>query len=100
METGYERAAGSWPPPDAVLDWAQAPPAELLEAGSVCALLTPAIRGKLRELAPGQILEVRVADPTARDDIQAWARLAGHEVLGMIEEPPGLLRAALRKRQS
>src|SRR5512142_93317 len=33
---------------------------------STCAVLTPAIRAKLREMQSGQILEVRVDDPTTR----------------------------------
>jgi TusA-related sulfurtransferase len=95
MNTEYERAPAAWPMPDALLDWTQETP----ESGSACALLTPAIKARLRELAPGQTLEVRVADPTAREDIQAWTRLAGHELLGLMEEPPGQLRALLRKKQ-
>lgn len=95
MTTEYERAPGGWPMPDALLDWTQ----DTSEGGSACALLTPAIKAKLRELAAGQTLEVRVNDPTARADIQAWTRLAGHELLGLMEEPPGRLRALLRKKQ-
>ena len=35
-------------------------------AGSTCAVLTPAVRARLRELEPGQVLEVRVDDPCGR----------------------------------
>jgi len=63
------------------------------------AVLTPAIKAKLRELAPGHVLEVRVNDMSARGDIAAWCRLSGHELLAMAEEPPQLLRAYLRKKQ-
>lgn len=45
------------------------------------------------------LLEVRVNDMSARDDIAAWCRLSGHELLAMAEEPPQLLRAYLRKKQ-
>ena len=90
-------AAGELPQPDAVLDWADT---EVdAAAGSVCALLTPAIKAQLREMAPGQVLEVRVQDMTARDDIAAWCRLSGHELLALVEEPPHLLRAYVRKKQ-
>ncbi len=51
------------------------------EQGSVCALLTPAIKHKLVEMSPGQILEVRVNDPTAKEDIEAWCRLSGNPLL-------------------
>jgi tRNA 2-thiouridine synthesizing protein A len=65
--------------------------------GTTCALLTPAIKAKLREMLPGQMLEVHVDDPLAREDIAAWCRLAGHELLAAVEEGP-LLRVFLRKR--
>ncbi|MGZ3581404.1 MAG: sulfurtransferase TusA family protein [Ktedonobacterales bacterium] len=83
------------PEPDAVLDWAVTDSAQ----GTVCALLTPAIKAKLREMAPGEVLEVRVNDTTAREDIAAWCRLSGHTLLAMTEEPPQLLRAYLRKKR-
>lgn len=65
--------------------------------GTTCALLTPAIKARLREMLPGQLLEVRVDDPLAREDIAAWCRLTGHELLAAVEEGPQL-RAFLRKK--
>jgi len=67
--------------------------------GAMCALLTPAIKGKFQEMSGGQILEVRVNDPTAREDIASWCRLSGHELLAAIDESPQLLRVFIRKRQ-
>ena len=67
--------------------------------GSTCALLTPAIRARLREMAPGQVLEVRVDDPTARDDMAAWTRLAGHELVQTIQEGE-TIRFFVRKRRA
>ena len=67
--------------------------------GAMCALLTPAIKGKFQEMSGGQILEVRVNDPTAREDIASWCRLSGHELLAAIDESPELLRVFIRKRQ-
>ncbi len=97
MSVERESGAGALPQPDAILEWAAKAPAD----GTLCALPTPAIKAKLRELAPGQTLEVRVSDPTARDDIASWCRLAGHDLLAMVEEPgsPPLLRVYLRKKQ-
>ena len=95
MSSERETEADTAPEPNAVLEWALAAPTD----GTVCALLTPAIRAKLREMEPGQVLEVRVSDLTAREDIAAWSRLSGHELLAMTEEPPHLLRAYLRKKQ-
>ena len=82
-------------PADAVLDMTQIVAAE----GAICAVLTPAMRAKLREMASGQVLEVRVNDPTAREDIASWCRLSGHELLAVVEESPALLRVYLRKKQ-
>lgn len=82
--------------PDALLDMTQLAAAQ----GTICALLTPAIKGKFHEMHGGQVLEVRVNDPTAREDIAAWCRLSGHELLAEFEESPQLLRVLIRKRQS
>jgi tRNA 2-thiouridine synthesizing protein A len=59
--------------------------ADIATGGSTCALLTPAIKSKLREMASGQVLEVRVDDPSAREDIEAWSRLSGNSLLRMNE---------------
>ena len=73
MSAEHQRATAIWPAPDAFLDWTEAPPSD----GATCALLAPALKAKLRELAAGQTLEVRVANPTARivTAAQAVARL-------------------------
>jgi len=66
--------------------------------GTTCAILTPAIRAKLREMASGQVLEVRVHDPAAREDLESWSRLSGNALIAAREEPSGVLRAWLRKK--
>jgi tRNA 2-thiouridine synthesizing protein A len=67
--------------------------------GTTCALLTPAIKAKLRELAGGQMLEVRVDDPSAHEDIAAWCRLAGHELVAVVDQTAEITRYFLRKKQ-
>jgi TusA-related sulfurtransferase len=67
-------------------------------AGAACALLTPAIRARLRAMAPGQVLEVRVNDPSARLDVEAWSTLTGHPLLAITDDPPNGLRFFLRKK--
>jgi tRNA 2-thiouridine synthesizing protein A len=67
-------------------------------AGAACALLTPAIKARLREMAPGQVLEVRVNDPTARLDIEAWCQLSGNPLLAVVEQAPQVLRFFVRKK--
>jgi len=69
-------------------------------APASCALLTPAIRARLRELAPGQVLEVRVSDATAQDDIAAWCRLTGNELLSLASDVTGHTSYYLRKKLS
>ena len=51
--------------------------------------------------ALGQVLEVRVDDPLAEDDIKSWSRLSGHELLAMdTDSAAGILRFYLRKKSS
>ena len=68
-------------------------------SGTTCAVLTPAIKARLRELEDGQVLEVRVDDPSAHEDIAAWCRLAGHELLAVVNEMPKYTRYFLGKRR-
>ncbi len=65
--------------------------------GATCALLTPAIKARLNELSSGQVLEVQVDDPTAREDMAAWSRLTGHQIIEMVEEG-SILRCLIRKK--
>jgi len=66
--------------------------------GSTCALLTPYIKRKLGELNSGEVLEVRVDDPSAKEDILSWGRLSGNQILAIREDEPGQLRFYLRKK--
>ena len=86
---------GELPAVEAVLEMVGKP--EL--AGSTCAVLTPAVRARLRELEPGQVLEVRVDDPSAVDDMAAWTRLAGHELVQTVQEGE-IIRFFVRKRKA
>jgi len=40
-----------------------------------------------REVPPGTTLTVLVTDPAARHDVPAWARLRGHDLLGIAATP-------------
>jgi tRNA 2-thiouridine synthesizing protein A len=48
----------------------------------------PVIRAqnKVAELQPGDVLEVTCTDPGALNDIPAWCRINGHQVLGTRRE--------------
>lgn len=92
--SGTDPSGGLVPPADAVLEMVG-----LNEgAGATCATLTPAIRARLREMRAGQVLEVRVDDPTAREDIASWSRLTGHAIVAMREDSPGILAFFVRKK--
>jgi TusA-related sulfurtransferase len=39
------------------------------------------IAARMRRLTPGQTLEVRATDPSVANDLPAWCRLAGHELV-------------------
>ena len=93
-DRGHQSAGTAFPAAQALLEMK----AESESAGSTCALLTPAIKAKLRELDSGQVLEVRVNDPTAREDIAAWCRLTGNELLAMRDVGQQELRFFLRKK--
>ena len=68
---------------------------DLGQAG--CGDLTPMIRGRLRELQSGQVLEVISEEPAAHEGIPAWSRLTGNELLATISEP-GRARFFIRKK--
>jgi len=66
--------------------------------GSTCAVLTPSIRAKLRQMQPEQILEIRVNDPSARGDIEAWCRLSGNTLLKVVDNEGAILRFFVKKK--
>ena len=68
------------------------------DTSSTCALLTPMIRSRLKELQSGQVLEVRVNDPEARGDIEAWSRMTGNPLLKLIDDEGPILRFFVKKK--
>ena len=65
-------------------------------AGSTCAVLTPAVRAR-RELEPGRCW--RCASTIGVDDMAAWTRLAGHELVQTVQEGE-IIRFFVRKRKA
>ena len=82
------------PEPDEVLEVYTKDPS----GGATCATLTPTIKARLREMQPGQVLEVRVDDQAAVLDVTSWSRLSGNQLLAMVEEESGLIRFYLQKK--
>jgi tRNA 2-thiouridine synthesizing protein A len=70
------------------------------EDGTGCARLTPAVKAKLRDMQSGQVLEIRVDDPIAREDIASWCRITGHTLLAVTEAPPQTLHFYVRRKQA
>ena len=68
------------------------------DTASTCALLTPMIKSKLGELKSGQVLEVRVNDPEAKGDVEAWSRLTGNPLVKMVDDEGPILRFFVQKK--
>jgi len=52
---------------------------------------------KIKELEPGQVLEILSDDKGIKTDMPAWAESTGHEFLG-VEEGGGGYRVYVRKK--
>ncbi len=64
--------------------------------GQFCPGPVLSARKAMDELAEGQVLAVLATDPAAEADLQAWAKWAGHAVLGL-DKSQGYLRVLVRK---
>ena len=51
----------------------------------LCPMPVIKTQDRAAELQPGDILEVICTDPGALNDIPAWCRINGHEVIGTAE---------------
>lgn len=59
-------------------------PAATLDVGHEgCGTLLVVIRKRVKELAPGEVLEVVGYDPGAKEDLPAWCRMTGNRLLAM-----------------
>lgn len=54
--------------------------------GLLCPMPVIRTEERIKELAPGTVLEVRASDPGVLYDIPAWCRVNGHTVLESREE--------------
>lgn len=68
----------------------------------LCPMPVIRVQNRVAEMAPGDELEAVCTDPGALNDIPAWCRINGHEVLGQRTEEGGryivLLRVAGENR--
>jgi TusA-related sulfurtransferase len=73
--------------------------AAVLEAyGLSCGRLEPLLGERLRDLAPGEVLEVRSDRPEAADGIGSWTWLSGHALVAVVPETPPRARYYVRKK--
>jgi len=64
--------------------------------GLFCPLPIVRMRDALRQMGPGQVLQVISDDPGAPADVERWAAHAGHELLTISREDT-IVRFFLRK---
>jgi tRNA 2-thiouridine synthesizing protein A len=53
---------------------------------------------KLKEMKPGQVLEVLADDEGIKEDMPAWCKTTGNELVGL-EEEKGQYKAYVRKAE-
>jgi tRNA 2-thiouridine synthesizing protein A len=73
--------------------------ARLDAIGRSCATLTPTIRAAVARLEPGQVLEIVADDPSAREGLQSWTRLTGHELVAAVTTPDAASRFYVRRAE-
>lgn len=54
---------------------------------------------KIKELKPGEVLEILSTDVGIKEDMPAWCRTTGHEFVG-IEEDGEIIKAYVRKAET
>lgn len=79
------------PPPDASCDGGD------LDCGSGLLLI---IRAAMQPLAAGRCLLVKSRERSVREDLPAWCRMVGHELLAETEAAGGYRHYLLRKKQA
>ncbi len=65
--------------------------------GLLCPMPIVKTAAKIRELEPGQILEVVSTDEGIKEDMPAWCKATGHEFLG-VEQDGDLFKVYVRKK--
>ena len=64
--------------------------------GLYCPMPIANTANKLKELEVGQVLEILADDEGIKEDMPAWCRTTGHELVGM-EEEAGQYKVYVRK---
>lgn len=70
---------------------------EVLDAkGLACPMPIVKTKKALKDLEPGQVMEIQATDKGSTADLKAWAGSSGHQYLGTTEED-GILKHYVRK---
>jgi len=65
--------------------------------GLLCPMPIVKTAAKIKELEPGQVLEIVSTDEGIKEDMPAWCKATGHEFLG-IEQAGDVYKAYVRKK--
>ena len=55
--------------------------------GLLCPIPVAKSKRAIQQIGPGEVLEILSTDPAAKQDIPAWVRRDGHELLESKEDP-------------
>jgi TusA-related sulfurtransferase len=58
-------------------------PRKLNASGLACIDLTPKIKGAMRDLPQGLVIDVYNDDPASREGVPAWCRLTGNTLVSV-----------------
>ena len=64
--------------------------------GQSCPGPLVALHKALKDVRPGDLLELLATDPGSRSDVPSWSRLSGHELMDSSEDD-GVFRYVIRK---
>jgi tRNA 2-thiouridine synthesizing protein A len=72
-------------------------PAQTLDVkGKACPIPVIKTAKAMREMSPGEVLEVLATDPGVEPDMHAWTKQTGNELVS-IDQDGGVFRVLLRK---
>jgi tRNA 2-thiouridine synthesizing protein A len=64
--------------------------------GKACPIPVVKTAKAMKEMSPGEVLEVLATDPGVEPDMHAWAKQTGNELIS-IDQDGGVFRVLLRK---
>jgi tRNA 2-thiouridine synthesizing protein A len=64
--------------------------------GLFCPMPIVKTREAIKQIAPGQLLEMLSDDPASEADMKSWAQITGHDLLA-VEREDGIFRFLVRK---